>query len=77
MASGSQIIFYIFLVLLIIGGLNWGLYAIDPKLDLVEMIGNQVSGPKSIFARAVYALVAVAAVVIALMSLTTPDIFKP
>ena len=77
MASGSQIIFYIFLVLLIIGGLNWGLYAVDQKYDLVELVGNALFEPYSLFARIVYALVAVAAVVIAVMSLTSKDIYKP
>ena len=77
MASGSQIVFYIFLVLLIIGGLNWGLYAVDQKYDLVELIGDSLFGPYSLFARIVYALVAVAAVVIAVMSLTASnDIYK-
>jgi len=47
------------LILLIIGGLNWGLVAIDPAYDLVAMIGG---GPESIFAKLIYSIVALCAI---------------
>lgn len=47
-------------VLLVVGGLNWGLWALA-KFDLVATI----FGDYSILARAVYALVGVAAIVMA------------
>ena len=42
--SGLRILFFIYLVLIVIGGLNWGLVAIDKNLDLVEMVGKAVQG---------------------------------
>lgn len=47
-------------VLLIVGGLNWGLWAVA-RFDLVATI----FGDFSIMARAVYALVGVSAIVLA------------
>jgi len=49
---------WVVLILLIVGGLNWGLVGIF-KFDLVATI----LGPMSIISRIVYALVGVAAVV--------------
>jgi uncharacterized membrane protein YuzA (DUF378 family) len=47
------------LVLVIVGGLNWGLYAIDPSYDLVAAIGG---GPEGALAKIVYGLVALSAI---------------
>lgn len=47
------------LILLIVGGLNWGLYAIDPRYDVVAAIGG---GPEGAFAKLVYALVGLSAI---------------
>lgn len=48
---------WIALVLVIVGGLNWGLFAINPSLDLVALL----FGGYSIVARVVYGLVGLAA----------------
>jgi len=49
---------WIALVLVIIGGLNWGFFAIDPSWNLVELIFGAIP----ILAKIVYALVALSAV---------------
>lgn len=46
-------------ILLIIGGLNWGLVAINPNYDIVAAIGG---GQASGFAKFVYGLVGLAAI---------------
>ena len=46
------------LILLIVGGLNWGLVAIHPDYDLVASIGG---GMQSWFAKVVYIIVALCA----------------
>ena len=51
----KNILDWVALVLLIIGGINWGLYALDPKYDLVAML--QVSW----LVKTVYYLVALSA----------------
>ena len=72
MVSAVKIIFFICVVLLIIGGLNWGLYAINPSADLVAMIAGT-----SVFAKIIYALIAAAAVVVSIMSFTnTADVYS-
>lgn len=48
---------WIAIVLVIVGGLNWGLVAIDPTWDLVAMI----FGAASTLARVVYGLVGLSA----------------
>lgn len=45
-------------ILLIVGGLNWGLFAIDPRYDLVALIGG---GPEGVLAKVIYALVGLSA----------------
>ncbi|MEK6890518.1 MAG: DUF378 domain-containing protein [Nanoarchaeota archaeon] len=57
MASKS-VIDWIALVLVIIGGLNWGLVAINSSWDVVAAIGGGVDG---ILARIIYGLVGLAA----------------
>ena len=47
---------WVAMVLLIIGGLNWGLYGLFNKVDLIEMAFGY-----NIVARVVYTLVGVAA----------------
>jgi uncharacterized protein len=51
----KNVIDWIALVLLIVGGLNWGLYALNPSYDLVAMLSI------SWLVKAVYYLVALAA----------------
>lgn len=46
-------------VLVIIGGLNWGLVGINPSFDLVSMIGG---GPESVVSKIVYILVGLSAI---------------
>lgn len=57
-----NIITYIALVLLIIGGLNWGLFAFD--MNIVEKFGSNT------VAKVVYVLVALSAVYLAIQLLT-------
>jgi uncharacterized membrane protein YuzA (DUF378 family) len=47
------------LILTVIGGINWGLVAINPNFDLVALIGG---GPTGFLARVVYALVGLSAI---------------
>ena len=72
--SGIRILFYIYLVLIVIGGLNWGLVAIDKNLDLVEMVGKAVQGVSySLTSRIVYGLVGICALLTALLSIANPS----
>lgn len=57
-----NILTYIALVLLIIGGLNWGLTAFD--MNIVEKLGSHM------VAKTVYILVALSAVYVAIQLLT-------
>lgn len=57
-----NILTYVALVLLIIGGLNWGLTAFD--MNLVEKLGSHM------VAKTVYVLVALSAVYVAIQLLT-------
>lgn len=57
-----NILTYIALVLLIIGGLNWGLTAFD--MNIVEKLGSHM------VAKTVYVLVALSAVYVAIQLLT-------
>ncbi len=49
------------LVLVIVGGLNWGLVGLNPNLNIVDM----VFGPMSMISRLVYVLVGLAAIYLA------------
>ncbi|MHB9020062.1 MAG: DUF378 domain-containing protein [Minisyncoccota bacterium] len=51
------------LILVIIGGLNWGLIAISPSYDLVQLL----LGFMPVLAQLVYLLVGVAAVYVAIV----------
>lgn len=63
--NGIRLVFMIFLALIIVGGLNWGLVSINKKWDLVEMLGNLIQKQEySVVSRIVYALVGVAAIVV-------------
>ena len=55
------------LILVIIGGLNWGLVGLL-ELDLVEAIFGEMSG----ISRAVYIIVGLAAIVLAVSSFSKP-----
>lgn len=46
------------LILVIIGALNWGLVAIDPSANLVDLI----FGPNSVGAKIIYAIIALAGI---------------
>ncbi len=60
----TRAIFYLFFALLVIGGLNWLLYGINKDYDLVALLGGMIEGDKyGTFARIVYALVGVSALV--------------
>lgn len=65
----TQVFFIIFLVFLVVGGLNWGLYAIDPSYNLVDML----FGSGSILAKLVYAVVAISAIAVVALSIATPS----
>ena len=60
-SSTNLTLFYLCFALLVVGGLNWGLYAIDKKLDLVALLGGFVDGEYGYFSRAVYEVVGVSA----------------
>lgn len=48
-------------ILVVIGGLNWGLVAINPAYDLVALLGSVTA---SVVATVVYALVGLSALVL-------------
>ncbi|MFA6023439.1 MAG: DUF378 domain-containing protein [Candidatus Pacearchaeota archaeon] len=54
----KSVLDWIALVLLIIGGLNWGLIAINQSWDLVLMISG---GTYNLFAQIIYGLVGISA----------------
>ncbi|MFW6014391.1 MAG: DUF378 domain-containing protein [Nanoarchaeota archaeon] len=60
---------WVAMVLVIIGGVNWGLYGLF-QLDLVETIFEPIFGEFSVVARVVYTLVGVSAVYMIYMGLT-------
>jgi hypothetical protein len=63
MANKLKVLDIIALVLVIIGGLNWGLVAFSPSYDLVQLL----FGMWPIVAQLVYLLVGIAAVYIAVV----------
>ncbi len=58
MVNKLNILDTIALILVIIGGLNWGLYAISPSFDLIAMI----LGAWPTLAQLVYLLVGISAI---------------
>jgi len=63
-------ILYFCIVLVIIGGINWGLYAINKNVDIIDAFGNLVYGEHySIFSRIVYGCVAIASLILILFSI--------
>lgn len=56
-------------LLVVVGGINWGLVAIA-KFDLVAFITGQTFGDVNLISGAVYALVGIAAVWVAVRALT-------
>jgi uncharacterized membrane protein YuzA (DUF378 family) len=62
--NGIRSVFLIFLVLVLVGALNWGLYSIDKDNDLVKMLLGDYSMPS----RVVYGLVGISAVIILILS---------
>jgi uncharacterized membrane protein YuzA (DUF378 family) len=60
-SSTNLTLFYLCFALLVVGGLNWGLYAIDKKLDLVALLGGYVDGEYGYVSRGVYEVVGVSA----------------
>jgi uncharacterized membrane protein YuzA (DUF378 family) len=70
--SATRMLFFLYLALLIIGGLNWGLYAINKDFDLVDMVGKAIQGVSySLTARIVYAIVGICALLAALSAATS------
>lgn len=63
MVSKLKVLDIIALVLVIIGGLNWGLIAFSPSYDLVQLL----LGSWPALAQLVYLLVGVAAVYLAIV----------
>jgi uncharacterized membrane protein YuzA (DUF378 family) len=63
MANKLKVLDIIALVLVIIGGLNWGLVAFSPSYDLVQLL----FGMWPIVAQLVYLLVGIAAVYLAVV----------
>lgn len=61
-SSGSLTAFYLCFALLVVGGLNWGLYAINKDYDLVALLGGFVDGEYGYFSRGVYEVVGASAV---------------
>ena len=63
-SSSSLTGFYVLLALLVVGGLNWGLYAIDKDWDLVAFLGGLVdsSNNYNFVSRGVYGFVGASAV---------------
>lgn len=62
--SGTRMIFYLFLALVLIGALNWGLVAINQDYDLVKMLLGDYSMPS----RVVYGLVGFSALIVMILA---------
>ena len=76
MSNGYYITFIISMALLIIGGLNWGLIAINSNWDLVKSLFPN-TGAQEVVRRIIYGLVGLAALVVFLLCLTNfNDIFS-
>ena len=53
-----ELIYHLYVLLVLIGGINWGLVAIDPKYNIVENIKNET------VKRVIYALIGVSALIL-------------
>jgi uncharacterized membrane protein YuzA (DUF378 family) len=62
--SGIRNLFYLYLALVLIGALNWGLVSMNKDYDLVKMIFGDYSMPS----RIVYGLVGIAALLIIILA---------
>jgi uncharacterized membrane protein YuzA (DUF378 family) len=62
--NGVRALFYICLVLVLIGALNWGLVSMNKDYDLVKML----LGDYTMSSRAVYGLVGISALVVLILS---------
>ena len=64
-----RILDYLATLLVVVGGINWGLVAIA-KFDLVAFITGQSFGDVNVISGVIYALVGVAALWVAVRALT-------
>jgi uncharacterized membrane protein YuzA (DUF378 family) len=62
--GGIRAVFYIFLALVLIGALNWGLVSINEDYDLVAMIFGDYTMPS----RVVYGLVGLSALIVIILA---------
>ena len=69
MASGARILFEICLVFMIIGSINWGLFALDPANDIILTIFPSMPLIRSLL----YFFVCVAGIVASYIWLSYPD----
>lgn len=64
--SGIRMVFYLFLVLVLIGALNWGLVAMNKNYDLVALVLGDYSKPS----RVVYSLVGLSALIVLFLAVS-------
>jgi uncharacterized membrane protein YuzA (DUF378 family) len=65
----NQVLFWVYLALIVIGGINWGLVAINPKYDIVAQLFSSVNQDSDIMevnpvGKVVYILIAISAILI-------------
>jgi uncharacterized membrane protein YuzA (DUF378 family) len=60
-----QLLYYILLALVLIGGLNWGIYAMKPSSNIVEA----AFGAESTLSKIIFTIVALAAVGVIVLTL--------
>jgi uncharacterized membrane protein YuzA (DUF378 family) len=53
-----EFVYHLYILLVLIGALNWGLVAIDPKYNLVERIPNEI------VKRVIYTVIGLSAVIL-------------
>jgi len=63
--NSLQLVYYILLALVLIGGLNWGIYAMKPSSNIVEA----AFGAESTLSKIIFTIVALAAVGVIVLTL--------
>ncbi len=69
MTTVARILFEVCLVFMMIGSINWGLFALDPSNDIIVAVFPTVPLVRSLF----YFLICVAGIVAAYIWLSYPD----
>jgi uncharacterized membrane protein YuzA (DUF378 family) len=63
--NSLQLLYYILLVFVLIGGINWGIYAMKPSSNLVEA----AFGTESVLSKIIFTVVAFATIGVIILTL--------